>query len=325
MEKSRPILIITLIIVVIITALSFLSVKRAYRGFQETYHLDKAELIYEKAEEFLNNGETEKAISALAMCVNQYPTSRYAEESLKTLIAIYLEQGDQAQARYYYRSLTSSFPEIEDADKILADIEELNMKMMQSRAITEDSIQYKVQPGDTLYGIAKKFNTTVELIKKTNNLSSDIIRVGQNLKVNISTFSILVDKYRNILVLKKNGEVFKTYMVATGKNNSTPVGTFTIVDKVIKPPWTKPGVGIVMPDSEEYELGERWMAISIQGYGIHGTNDPSSIGRQLTAGCVRMHNEDVIELYDIVPNGTVVEIVDGKGSGENKGTIIGSR
>ena len=53
------------------------------------------------------------------------------------------------------------------------------------------------------------------------------------------------------------------------------------------------------------------MPISIPGYGIHGTNDESSIGKQLTAGCVRMHNDDVVELYDIVPKGTVVEIIDG--------------
>ena len=69
--------------------------------------------------------------------------------------------------------------------------------------------------------------------------------------INIARFSIFVDKSDNILILKKDNEPFKTYAVATGKNNSTPVGTFEIVDKMIQPPWTKPGVGIVMPDSED--------------------------------------------------------------------------
>jgi lipoprotein-anchoring transpeptidase ErfK/SrfK len=69
-------------------------------------------------------------------------------------------------------------------------------------------------------------------------------------------------------------------------------------------------VGMVMPDSEEYELGARWIPISLKGYGIHGTNDESSIGGQTTAGCVRMYNNDVIELYDIIPVGTEVEIID---------------
>ena len=52
------------------------------------------------------------------------------------------------------------------------------------------------------------------------------------------------------------------------------------------------------------------MPISVQGYGIHGTNDASSIGKQSTSGCIRMHNDDVVELYDMVPKGTEVEIID---------------
>ena len=60
------------------------------------------------------------------------------------------------------------------------------------------------------------------------------------------------------------------------------------------------------------------MPLSIHGYGIHGTNDDSSIGRQATAGCVRMHNSDVIELYDMVTKGTAVEIVDSREKTEGK-------
>jgi len=140
---------------------------------------------------------------------------------------------------------------------------------------------------------------------RTNN-----IRIGQKLKLNVSTFSIIVDKAANILILKRDGKPFKTYVVATGRENSTPVGVFKVVDKMIEPAWTKPGVGVIMPDSEEYELGARWIPISVKGYGIHGTNDDSSIGKQSTSGCVRMYNTDVIELYDLIPRGTEVEIVD---------------
>ncbi len=309
MQRNAPVLIMILIAVSVITALSFFSINKAYHGLEEAGYLDKSQLIYDRAQEFLERNERDKAINAFVMNTKAYPTSSYTKESLKALIYIYLDRGDYEKAGYYYRSLVNNFPETEDADKILARIEELNMEMLKSRSPDEESVDYKVRAGDTLYGIAKKFNTTVELIKKTNNLSSDTIRMGQNLKVNISTFSIFIDKSRNTLVLKKNEVPFKTYRVATGENNSTPVGSFTIVEKMIKPPWTKPGVGIVMPDSPEYELGERWMAISVSGYGIHGTNDASSIGKQSTAGCVRMHNGDVIELYDIVPVGTRVEIV----------------
>ena len=67
---------------------------------------------------------------------------------------------------------------------------------------------------------------------------------------------------------------------------------------------------MVPPDSPENILGTRWLGIDKQGYGLHGSVDPTSIGKQVTAGCVRMTNKDVEELFDIVPVGTDVMIVD---------------
>ena len=66
---------------------------------------------------------------------------------------------------------------------------------------------------------------------------------------------------------------------------------------------------VVPPDSPKNILGSRWMGISEPGYGIHGTRDPDSIGQAVTAGCVRMLNEDVEELYAIVPIGTEIAII----------------
>ena len=63
-------------------------------------------------------------------------------------------------------------------------------------------------------------------------------------------------------------------------------------------------------ESPENILGSRWMGLSERGYGIHGTVDPKSVGQQVTAGCVRMLNSEVEELYTIVPAGTEVTIVD---------------
>ena len=57
-------------------------------------------------------------------------------------------------------------------------------------------------------------------------------------------------------------------------------------------------------------LGSRWLGFNMPGYGIHGTIEPETIGKQVTAGCVRMRNSDVEELYDILPLGTEVSIVD---------------
>ena len=110
-------------------------------------------------------------------------------------------------------------------------------------------------------------------------------------------------------MLKSDEEVFKTYIVSTGKNNCTPVGTFKIINKLQNPTWFKAGA-IVPPESAENVLGTRWMGFDLAGYGIHGTTAPKDLGKQVTQGCVRLSNSDVQELYSIVPAGTEVTIID---------------
>jgi len=305
--NRKGLLTVTAFIAVFVVVISFVVMKSV--SGPATGRVDRAELIYDLAGQFLREGNGDKAVRGLVSVVDQYPDSKYAKKALRDLASIYSREGDIDKAYYYYAKLINTFPDTDDSGKMKIELEEVNMEKLLSPEITEDSIECVVEPGDSLYAIAKKFNTTVALLKKMNRLQGDIIRPGQRLKINISRFSILIDKTGNILVLKKNGRPFKTYPVATGKDDSTPVGVFTIVDKMIRPPWTEPGGTILMPDDEGYELGERWLALSVQGYGIHGTNDASSIGKYVTAGCVRMHNDDIIELYDIVTNGTKVEIV----------------
>ena len=82
-----------------------------------------------------------------------------------------------------------------------------------------------------------------------------------------------------------------------------------ITVKLIDPHWYKTGA-VVPPGSPENILGSRWLGISKERYGIHGTTEPESIGKQVTAGCIRMLNNEVEELYVIVPSGTKVTIVD---------------
>jgi lipoprotein-anchoring transpeptidase ErfK/SrfK len=185
------------------------------------------------------------------------------------------------------------------------------VKILFSPTITPDSISYEVQKGDNLVKIARKNGTTVELITRSNGLKNANIRVGQKLKVTKLKFSIVVDKSQNILTLKADGNVFKTYRVATGKETSpTPVGTFKITNKIVDPPWYPPTGKMIPSGDPKNILGSRWLGISKPSYGIHGTTDPASIGSNATAGCVRMKNADVEELFAIVPEGIEVVIVD---------------
>lgn len=167
---------------------------------------------------------------------------------------------------------------------------------------------YTVVSGDSLYKIAARHNTTVEWLKTSNRLPSDVVRLGQQLKVPAVRLEIIVDKATNTLqLLDDRRRVLKTYTVATGKDGITPEGEFKIVNKLPHPTWYTAGA-VIPPDSPQNILGTRWLGIDKPGYGIHGTTEPQSIGTQSTAGCVRMLNGEVEELYDLLPLGTRVRV-----------------
>jgi lipoprotein-anchoring transpeptidase ErfK/SrfK len=218
-------------------------------------------------------------------------------------------QGNLLEAKKAYQELINQFSNSAEVANWQKKAQEINMKLLLSSSTTPKSILYEIKPGDTLAKIARDFKTTTELIMKSNNLSSDKIIPGRKVKVWDAPFSLLVDKSQNTLLLKAGEEVFKTYIVSTGKDNSTPVGNFKITTKLMNPTWFRAGA-VVQPGSPENILGTRWMGFDLPGYGIHGTTDPQSLGRQVTQGCVRMANPDIEELYLIIPLGTEVTIVD---------------
>lgn len=124
---------------------------------------------------------------------------------------------------------------------------------------------------------------------------------------------IVIDKSENRLRLYEGNRLLKSYPVATGMNPAqTPEGTFSIVVKIVNPSWTNPRTGETIPGGvPRNPLGSRWLGLSIGGggqYGIHGTNQPGSIGGHVSLGCVRMHNKDVEELFRLLPIGTPVVI-----------------
>ena len=221
-----------------------------------------------------------------------------------------LKSGSWLEAKTRYQSLSQYDLSTEDQKSIQKALEGLNIKILFSPIETPDSFFYTVQSGDALSKIAKKHHTTVELIKRSNHLDKDSIRTGMRLKISKAVYSITVDVSKNALKLYSDKELLKTYPVATGRTgHPTPIGIFTIVNKLENPTWYKTGA-VVAPDSPKNILGTRWLGFSLAGYGIHGTTLPETIGAAASEGCVRMYNKDVEELFAIVPINTTVKIVD---------------
>ncbi len=235
-------------------------------------------------------------------------SSASAVQDLYKKAKAFQDNNELVKAKDTYQQLMTNYPDYEDMENVQHNIEALNLNIIFSNVESPKNVVYEVQSGDTLGKLAKKYATTVELIKKKNNINSDVIRLGQKLHIWTGKFNILVDKSQNILILKDEDQVVKVYDVATGANNITPVGDFKIVNKLVDPVWFKAGA-VIPPESPQNVLGTRWLGFDIPGYGIHGTVEPEKMRQQVTAGCVRMRNEEVEELYSLVPVGTPVKIV----------------
>lgn len=110
------------------------------------------------------------------------------------------------------------------------------------------------------------------------------------------------------LALVESGQAKKIYTVAVGKPSTpSPEGTFTIERRAVNPVYRHNGK-VVMPGPHN-PVGTRWMGLSISGYGIHGTNEPNSIGKAASHGCIRMAKADLEEFYDLVAVGDTVKLI----------------
>jgi lipoprotein-anchoring transpeptidase ErfK/SrfK len=185
---------------------------------------------------------------------------------------------------------------------------------------------YTIKSGDALSKIARKAGMAADwrMIMRLNGIKDpNRIRAGQVLKIPTCTFHAVVNKseYRLYLYAGEGADrvLVATYPVGLGEHNSTPTGAFMLKpgSKLVNPEWRNPRTGeFFKADDPKNPIGERW--IGLQGvdagnskamsYGIHGTTDPASIGKQASMGCVRLKDADVEVIYEALtePNSTIV-------------------
>ena len=225
------------------------------------------------------------------------------------------------------RSGTLSEHEAAQARGMLTDISD--MLVFSPSIDSEDpySIEYIIRSGDTLSEIVQKMGLQVDwrFIQRINNIKQATgIRPGQNLKLITGPFHAVVSKdtYRIDLFLGDGDEqVFvRSYRVGLGEYDSTPSGLFKVKkhSKLVNPTWINPRTReFYSADNPENPIGERWVGLQgieertedLSGLGIHGTIEPSTIGTQASMGCIRMHSEDVTQVYEMLSEGvSTVEI-----------------
>ncbi|MCE7791873.1 L,D-transpeptidase family protein [Salipaludibacillus sp. CUR1] len=162
---------------------------------------------------------------------------------------------------------------------------------------------HTVKPGETLGQISRDYRVPIQTIIQANpNIDPNIIFHGQLIEIpgfsrpETLPYRIEVSVNNRSLALYRNGVLERQYPIAVGRMlYDTPLGDYIIINKAPNPGGP---------------FGTMWMSLSKQGYGIHGTDDPASIGQAVSRGCIRMYNRDVEELASIIPIGTPVSIRD---------------
>ncbi len=127
-------------------------------------------------------------------------------------------------------------------------------------------------------------------------------------------FEIEIDRSDRTLTVSFGGQRLVCWSCCVGAGNNSPIGHFHIQNKARWAPWRAYWGEYIPGGSRRNPLGARWLGTTARGYatgraiGIHGTNQPSSIGRRISGGCIRLTNAHAIELYDTIPIGTRLTI-----------------
>lgn len=224
-------------------------------------------------------------------------------------------------------ALNSNALTSQQADTARAQLSELADKTLFSRQALEDDPctgWYVVQPGEVLVKVERKLELRVptQLILRINRISDATkIQAGQRLKIIRGPFHAAVSKSRYTMDVyleepqTKRMIFVRRFRVGTGKDGSTPAGKWraALGGKIVRAPWTPPSSAslprkTIRWGEPGYPLGKEGYWISLEGiegtpytiadgYGIHGTGDPTSIGRASSMGCIRLPGADMALLF----------------------------
>lgn len=182
---------------------------------------------------------------------------------------------------------------------------------------------YKVVSGDLFSTIGNRYKVPYQILMTVNGITdASRLRLG-NIKAVKGPFRVEVQLSKYNMDLYLQDMYVKSYKVGIGKvGKETPTGRWRLkrAGKSDQgPTWTDPDTGkTYIASNPDYPLGARWIPITCYsgdgvgetGYALHGTNDPPSIGTKCSRGCIRMHDKDVIEVYNMLMAGkSLVDIV----------------
>jgi len=236
------------------------------------------------------------------------------------------EQGRAIEARHELnRLLTTTLSPVQsqEARQLLTKIADETLFSRDLIANDPLAERYVVQSGDNLVEIGRRFDLPYEIVMRINGISDPrSIRAEQPLKVLHGPFNVRIDKSDFRLDVYLRDLFLRSYPVGLGASSGTPTGVWRVKNRLENPTYFPPASAtnkqVIPAGDPNNPLGERWIglegvegeAAGQEGFGIHGTIEPDSIGRAVSLGCVRMRNEDAAFLYTLLlPGKSTVTIV----------------
>jgi lipoprotein-anchoring transpeptidase ErfK/SrfK len=244
-----------------------------------------------------------------------------------------VNQNDRVGARELLsRALHNIDPSSADGKRIRDALTEINRVLVFGPVVAPNDPmceEYKIKSGDSLSRIAsrRELATHWKLIQRVNRIANPSrIRLDQTIKLVRGPFHAVVYKSKHRMDIYHGSPnnpdqwLFITSLnVGLGADNGTPLGVFTIsTNKLENPGWVNPRDASerYTPDDPANPIGEYWLGLdgvgeyaTLTGYGIHGTIDPDSIGDDQSMGCVRLADQDIALVYELLAERvSVVEI-----------------
>ena len=188
------------------------------------------------------------------------------------------------------------------------------------------SQSYVVKKGDSFARITNREKLAIDwrFIQRINQIASEkALRADMRLKLAHGPFDgeVIKADYRFNIYAGTGSErvMVASFPCGVGTNDSTPVGTFKVRtgSKLIDPEWSNPRTGEKFKSNDpKNPIGERWIGLQgttpetakFTGYGIHGTVEPQSIGKQMSMGCVRLGDAEVQVVYELIGESSTIVI-----------------
>ncbi|MFG0316177.1 MAG: L,D-transpeptidase family protein [Planctomycetota bacterium JB042] len=184
-----------------------------------------------------------------------------------------------------------------------------------------ESVAETVRGGDSLVRLQKRFRgdhgviVPIGVLRWLNGVSGDLIHPGEEIRAPSAPMTLRASKSGFWLRLQVGDGIVREFPIGIGRQDKTPAETFVLRRPLEHPPWKDPESGNLYHYGDpEYAIGTRWIGFEPngphRGLGIHGTNEPESIGTAASLGCIRLRNADVEALAELVAEGMTIEIVE---------------